>query len=133
LALIAVALLAVAGGVTAAVLATSSGHGSGARATNSGSFSSAQQTRLERGLTASSFTKQASVLAVEIRDRFLAKDQPLLPARSSLHIQPATFKATSPWTAKVQATVTGSRPRHWLLLLIKEGENWLLIGTRRLG
>ena len=131
--LIAVVVLAVAGGIVAAVLTTNGDHKSAAKASASASsFNAAQQTRLERGLTAPSLRKQASVVAAEIRTQFLAKGQPLLSAGSRLRVQPATFKVTSPWTATVQATVTGPRPGHWLLLVIKEGANWLLIGTRRL-
>jgi len=93
---------------------------------------SAQLARLERGLTAPEIAAQATVVAAEIRAQFIARGRPLLPAGSRVDIQPATFDARSTQTATVDASVSDPKPARWQLLLIKEGGNWLLIGTRGL-
>jgi hypothetical protein len=128
LGLVAVVILVVAGGLAAAFLTAGGGQQPAAQA----NLGPAQQTQLERGLTAPAITKEATVVAVEIRGQFLAKGRRLLPAGSRILVLPSTFEATSPRTATVRATVSGPQPGHWLLLLIKEGKSWLLIGTRRL-
>ena len=131
--LIAAAVVLVAGGTAVGLLATSGNPRSAARTSALVSkLGSAQQARLERGLVAPNITADAAVLADEIRPQFLAKGQRLLPAGSRVRIDPATFKASSPQTAMVNASITGPQPGRWQLLLTKESGKWLLIGTREL-
>jgi hypothetical protein len=131
--LTAVAAVLVAGGIAVVLLVLAGSPKSAARSSESAiKLGTGQQARLEHGLVAPGIKAEAGVMAGEIRGQFLARGQPLLPAGSRIRIDPATFEATSPQTATVRTTVTGPQPGHWLLLLIKEGANWLLIGTRRL-
>jgi hypothetical protein len=130
--LVVAAGLLVAAGVVGAVLALGSGHESGRTNASPVKFSSVQQVRLENGLTAPGIAAQSKVVATEIRAQFLSRAQPLLPSGSHARVGPATFDLRSAKTATVDATVTGPEPGHWQLLLIREGGNWLLIGTRRL-
>jgi hypothetical protein len=95
-------------------------------------LSSTQQTRLERGLTASTVTAQADSLALEVRSKFEDRGEPLLPAGSHVSIDPATFHMLSAQLATVDATVSGPKPGHWQLVLVRESGQWLLIGTRKL-
>lgn len=130
--LVAAAGLVVAAGVAGAVLTLGSGHESGQTNASAVKFSSVQQVRLENGLTAPGIAAQSKVVAAEIRAQFLSRGQPLLPSGSHARVAPATFNLRSAKTATVDATVTGPEPGRWQLLLIREGGNWLLIGTRRL-
>ena len=131
--LAAIVAVLVAGGLTVAFFAAAPSHEPAARASAlTIKLGSAQQTRLERGIAAPSIAVQATVLAAEIRSPFLARGEALLPAGAHILLDAATFTVTSPQTATVRATVTGPHPGHWLLQLIKEHANWLLIGTKRL-
>jgi hypothetical protein len=131
--LIAAACLLVAAGVVAALLTTTGGHKSASQGNvPAAKFNSAQQVRLERGLTAPGIAAQSTVVAAEIRAQFVGRGRPLLPADSRVRIEPATFDATSAKTATVDAAVTGPDSGRWQLLLVSEGGNWLLLGTRKL-
>lgn len=129
------AVILLAGGIAATFIATAGNPRSAARPSTLAidKFGSAQQARLQRGLVAPSLTAQSAVLAVEIRAQFLEKGQSLLPAGSRARIDATTFKISSPTTAVVDASIDGSHPQRWQLLLIKENGSWLLIGTRGLG
>ena len=72
------------------------------------------------------------MIAVGVRAAFVSRGAPLLPAGSHLEISPASFRAAGAITAVADATVTGPRPGHWRLLLVRQRGLWLLIGTRRL-
>jgi hypothetical protein len=132
-ALAAIVAVLVAGGLTVAFFAAAHSHEPAARASAlTVKLGPAQQARLERGIAAPSIAVQATALAAEIRGQFVARGKALLPVGARILLDAATFAATSPQTATVRATVTGPHPGHWLLQLIKEGANWLLIGTKRL-
>jgi hypothetical protein len=126
-------VLVLAAGLVSSLLILRTGRQPAAQASGFGvSLGASQQMRLERDLTAPAITTQATAVAAEIRSQFVASGRSLLPAGSHISIRPATFHATSPGTATVRATISGPQPGSWQLLLIKEGPNWLLIGTRRL-
>lgn len=91
-----------------------------------------QQTQLEQGITAPTVTAEASVVATEVRSQFEQQGKPLLPAGSHLSISDATFHSFSAQLATVNATVTGSSPGRWQLVLVREAGHWLLLGTRKL-
>jgi hypothetical protein len=130
---IAAAGLLLASGLTAVLLTAhgnlkSASHGN----PSSAEFSSAQLTRLERGLDAQGLAAQAIVLADSIRSQVVSRGRPFLPSGSRVHIEAATFEVRSPETATVDAMVTGPMPGKWLLLLVRQGGNWQLIGTRNM-
>lgn len=91
-----------------------------------------QQARLEQGITAPTVTAEASVVATQVRGQFEQQGKPLLSAGSHLSISDATFHAFSAQLATVNATVTGSSPGRWQLVLVREAGQWLLLGTRKL-
>jgi hypothetical protein len=95
-------------------------------------FSAAQRDRLEQGVTAPNVAVQARVVAAEVRSQFEKLGKPLLPPGSRLSINAATFRAVSAQFATVTATVTGPQPGTWQLVLVQEGGQWLVLGTRRL-
>lgn len=95
-------------------------------------FTQPQQTRLEDGLTAQTLTAEARVVAIEVRSEFEQRGRLLLPAGSHLSISDTTFHALSAQLATVNATVTGSSPRRWKLVIVRERGQWLLLGTKRL-
>lgn len=98
----------------------------------SAGLSAPQQERLQKGITARTVAAQASVVAIEVRGRFKQLGKPLLPVGSRLSISDTTFRAFSARLATVNATVTGSSPGRWKLVLVREGGQWLLLGTRKL-
>jgi hypothetical protein len=125
--------LVLAAGLSVGLVAGLGGHKPGSYGNRSFvSLSSAQQIRLEHGLEAQNITAQAAVVATEIRAEFLSRGRPLLPPGSEVRIEPATFAAGPSKTATVVAVVSGSAPGKWKLLLVSQGGNWLLIGTRSL-
>jgi hypothetical protein len=91
-----------------------------------------QRARLEQGITAPTVTAQAGIVAPEVRGQFQQLGKLLLPPGSRLSIAAATFRAVSGQLATATATVTGPDPGTWQLVLIREGGQWLLLGTRRL-
>lgn len=95
-------------------------------------LTAAQRTHLEQGIEAPAVGSEAAVAAAEVRAQFISADRSMLPAGSRVQISAATFRATSAGTATVDAVVSGSAPGRWQLLLIREGGQWLLIGTRKL-
>jgi hypothetical protein len=95
-------------------------------------LSAVQKERLEKGIIAPTIASQASVVASDVRGQFVSRGKPLLPPRSHLSIKDATFHALSAQVATVDAAVTGPKPGHWQLVLVRESGKWLLIGTRRL-
>jgi hypothetical protein len=95
-------------------------------------FPAPQQIHLEQGITASTVTKQASVVAMEVRSQFERRGELLLPAGSRVSIDGATFHSLSAQLATVDATVRGPRLGRWQLVLIREAGQWLLLGTRKL-
>jgi hypothetical protein len=97
-----------------------------------GKLTSAQRTRLEQGISAPAVGSEAAVVAAEVRAQFISADRSMLPASSHVRISTATFRATSAGTATVDVVVSGPAPGRWQLLLIREGGQWLLIGTRKL-
>jgi hypothetical protein len=97
-----------------------------------GALGTAQQARLERTVTSANMSVQATAVAPGIRAAFISRGVRLLPAGSHMRISPASFRITSAITAVVNATVTGPQPGHWRLLLVHQGGQWLLLGTRRL-
>lgn len=97
-----------------------------------GKLTSAQRTRLEHGISAPAVGSQAAVIAAEVRVQFINANRSMLPSGSRVRISTTTFRATSAGTATVDAVVSGPTPGRWRLLLIREGGQWLLIGTRKL-
>lgn len=95
-------------------------------------FTHPQQVRLEQGLTAPTVIAGASVVAIEVRSEFEQRGRPLLPAGSHVSISDATFHALSAQLATVNATVIGSSPGRWELVIVREGGQWLVLGTRKL-
>jgi len=95
-------------------------------------LTSAQQARLEHGLTAAAVSAQAAVVAPNVRSQFVARGRLLLPAGTRVRIEPGTFKVTRSGIAVVAADTTGPEAGRWELLLVRDGPNWSLIGTRRL-
>lgn len=95
-------------------------------------FPTPQQIHLEQALTASTVTKQAAVVAIEVRSQFEHRGESLLPAGSRMSIDGTTFHSLSTQLATVDATVSGPRPGRWRLVLIREAGQWLLLGTRKL-
>lgn len=104
----------------------------GSPATASAGLTTSQQELLEKGITAPTVTAQAGVVAEEVRSQFVNQDQPLLAPGSHLSIRSTTFHAVSAQMATVDASVTGSQAGRWQLVLVREGKQWLLIGTRKL-
>lgn len=91
-----------------------------------------QQSRLEHGITAPGLSAQAAVIAPSVRNQFISLGQPLLPAGTQMHIEPATFMVTRSGIAVVTASTSGTQTGRWQLMLARDGANWSLIGTRRL-
>jgi hypothetical protein len=95
-------------------------------------FTMPQQIRLEQEITAPTVASQASIVAIEVRSQFEGRGKPLLPAGSRLSINDATFHALSAQLATVDATVSGPSPGRWQFVLVREANQWLLLGTRKL-
>lgn len=91
-----------------------------------------QQIHLEQEITAPTVTSQAGVVAVEVRHQFEHLGKSLLPFGSHLAINRTTFRALSAQLATVDATVSGPSPGRWQLVLVRESDQWLLLGTRKL-
>lgn len=96
-----------------------------------GKLTAQQSDVLRRAITAPNVASEAVVVAAEIRAQFVKNGRTLLPAGSSLWIETGSFRETNVGTATVTAVVTGPAPGRWQLLLVREGGQWLLIGTRR--
>jgi hypothetical protein len=101
-------------------------------AAETAAFPLSEQTHLEQTIAASTVTKQASVIAMEVRSQFEQRGELLLPAGSRVSIDGATFHSSSARLATVDATVRGPRPGRWQLVLIRETGQWLLLGTKKL-
>jgi len=126
----AISLLVLAGAGTGLALSLH-GSTSGPAARLAG-LTNQQQLRLQHGVTASTVVAQAAVVAREVRNQFVSRGQPLLPAGSRLSIIAKTFHALSAQMATVDATVTGPQPSRWQLVLVREAGEWLVLGTRQL-
>lgn len=123
--------LLVAAGVAAALL-TITGRGTGQHESAAQVDASPQLTSLQLELNAPSVRAEAKAVAIELRAHFLGGRQRLLAVGSHLRINPASFRSLSPRLGTVDAVVTGSAPRQWRLVLIREEGRWLLLSTRKL-
>lgn len=87
----------------------------------------AEAQRIEIGVLQPSQIGAGSVLASDV---LLAADAlTLLPDSSTITLDENRFSATGD-LASVPATVSGPDPGQWLLLLVREDDNWQIYGTR---
>jgi hypothetical protein len=74
----------------------------------------------------------ASVLVPELANAYLSSPSHLIPAGSSMEIDPGSFDRTSAVTATARAIVSEPQPLTFTLLLYLEGKHWLIAGTVRI-
>ena len=91
----------------------------------------ANTTALQTALVSTVPAQVLPILAPAVRTRYAAKPFPLLPAGSRLSVDASALTQTGR-TATVPATVTGTEPGRWLLLLVRDGRSWTVYGTRKL-
>lgn len=123
---------AVSIGLVACSSNSPSGAGGPAVTLVTGKLTARQAGRLDREISAPTVAGEAVVVANAVRAEFIRKGRTLLPAGARIRIEPATFRETNAGTATVTSVLTGPDSGRWLLLLVREQGQWLLIGTRRL-
>ena len=86
---------------------------------------------LEERLSAVRSGDVAPALALSVRQAYLSSGGSLLPGGSHVAIVPGTEHFVSPALGSVEADVTGPEPGRYILLLVSEGGQWHVYGTRR--
>ena len=71
----------------------------------------------------------ASVLSAAVAPAYTKSAEPLLPAGTTLSVDETRFTRTGPETASVPATLTGPRPGSCDLLVVREGDRWVVYST----
>ncbi len=86
---------------------------------------------LEQALTSSEPDQVRAVLAEQVADSWYTNPGELLPAGSTLEIDPSTATARGVFL-DVYATsrTSGQAEQRWILTLVREGQDWKLLGTR---
>ncbi|MDQ3641551.1 MAG: hypothetical protein M3450_08845 [Actinomycetota bacterium] len=132
----------VAGG--AAVLACASGCSNGSNGAAPTATSSAPVTAttvagpalskpeadaLSAAVTSADPAARATALAADVAREPSAAGRSLLPEGSTLAIDASTFQVTRDGLAAVEASVSGSSPGRWRLILVNESGAWKLLAT----
>lgn len=94
-------------------------------------LSPARSALLEQALTSSEPDQVRAVLAERVADAWGANPDELLPAGSTLEVDDSTATARGVFL-DVYATshTSGQAEQRWILTLVREGQDWKLVGTR---
>jgi hypothetical protein len=93
-------------------------------------MSSDRESAIASALNATQPRDAARVLASPVASAYLASPFSMLPPGSEVHIDWAKMHVTGS-LATVPATVTGSQPGSWVLLLVWQQDEWAVYGTRK--
>jgi hypothetical protein len=116
---------------------TSQGHGKAVAASSSAApapvpaLSKTRATVIQNSLTNPDTAKVAAVLAPDVRSAYMAAPSALWPAGCSVTVDYTKFKASGANLATVPATVSGTQPGRFVLLLSYVQGQWVVEATHK--
>lgn len=122
------ALIALGSG--AALLASTGGGRSSGSTTAHAEFGRADQLRLGAALASQDPTSFKAALAPALQSALGDPRNSMLPPGSTVSFVPTTFNQRG-GVATITADVRGPQRGHFKVLLTREGERWLVLGTQR--
>ncbi|MET8853400.1 hypothetical protein [Amycolatopsis sp. NPDC004625] len=95
------------------------------------SMTEARAQRIERQLVSPDSNDVADVLASSVKAAYVKEPGALLPAGAMMHLDVARAEQAGQDVLRVPATVTGSTPGAWIVLVIRENGEWFVLGTEQ--